>query len=77
MNLIKAVVFDLDGVLVDTKKIHFDSLNRALQRNNIDYYIPYEEHLKFYDGLPTIKKLDILIKKNIIKKKKYKKYSEI
>lgn len=72
MNLIKAVVFDLDGVLVDTKKIHFDSLNRALQRNNIDYYIPYEEHLKFYDGLPTIKKLDILIKKNIIKKKNIK-----
>ena len=72
MNLIKAVIFDLDGVLVDTKKIHFDSLNRALQRNNIDYCIPYEEHLKFYDGLPTIKKLDILIKKNIIKKKDIK-----
>jgi len=69
MNLIKAIIFDLDGVLVDTKKIHFDSLNKALKKNNIDYTISYEDHLKFYDGLPTIEKLDILVKKKLIKKK--------
>ena len=28
---IKGLIFDLDGVLVDTKKIHFDALNIALK----------------------------------------------
>ena len=28
---IKGLIFDLDGVLVDTKKIHFDALNVALK----------------------------------------------
>jgi len=69
MNLIKAIIFDLDGVLVDTKKIHFNSLNKALKQNNIDYSISYEEHLKFFDGLPTVEKLNILIKKKIIRNK--------
>lgn len=69
MNLIKAVIFDLDGVLVDTKRVHFNSLNKSLKKNNVDYIISYEDHLKFFDGLPTVEKLNILIKKKIIKKK--------
>ena len=28
--MIKGLIFDLDGVLVDTKKIHFEALNEAL-----------------------------------------------
>ncbi len=28
--MIKAIFFDLDGVLVDTKLIHFEALNQAL-----------------------------------------------
>ena len=30
--MIKAIIFDLDGVLVDTKKIHFFALNKALKK---------------------------------------------
>ena len=30
--MIKAIIFDLDGVLVDTKKIHFEALNLALKK---------------------------------------------
>jgi beta-phosphoglucomutase-like phosphatase (HAD superfamily)/dTDP-glucose pyrophosphorylase len=71
MNLIKAIIFDLDGVLVDTKKIHFNSLNKALKKNNIDYSISYDDHLKFFDGLPTVEKLNILIKKKLIKKNNF------
>jgi HAD superfamily hydrolase (TIGR01509 family) len=71
MSLIKAIIFDLDGVLVDTKKIHFNSLNKALKKNNIDYSISYEDHLKFFDGLPTVEKLNILIKKKFIKKNNF------
>ena len=30
--MIKAIFFDLDGVLVDTKLIHFEALNQALNK---------------------------------------------
>ena len=30
--MIKAIIFDLDGVLVDTKQIHFEALNSALKK---------------------------------------------
>ena len=58
--MIKLIVFDLDGVLVETKKLHFDALNKALCDVDPKYIISYEEHLSKYDGLNTYKKLDIL-----------------
>ena len=54
--MIKLVLFDLDGVLVDTKKIHYESLNEALG----DLAISESEHLSWYDGLTTRQKLDKL-----------------
>ena len=33
--MIKAIIFDLDGVLVDTKFIHFEALNLALKKYKI------------------------------------------
>ena len=57
--MIKLVLFDLDGVLVDTKQMHFDALNQALEKND---YLPItlNEHLLRFDGLTTDQKLDIL-----------------
>lgn len=72
MNKIKSIIFDLDGVLVDTKNIHFNALNKAFSKCNIDYKISLEDHSKIYDGLPTLEKLNILSKKKIIKKKDFK-----
>lgn len=72
MNRIKAIIFDLDGVLVDTKMLHFNSLNKSLKKNNISYSISYLDHLKTFDGLPTSEKLKILLKKKKIKKKQIK-----
>ena len=69
---IKGLIFDLDGVLVDTKKIHFDALNFALKTLNIEQ-ISFKDHLNIYDGLPTIEKLKILNKKKKLKKKHFKK----
>ena len=72
MNKIKGLIFDLDGVLVNTKKIHYEALNIALLK--VGYKeISYNDHLNIYDGLPTTRKLEILSKNGSIKKKSYKK----
>ena len=55
--MIKLVVFDLDGVLIDSKQTHYEALNRAL---GSEYAITIEEHLSTYDGLPTRSKLNML-----------------
>jgi len=55
--MIKLVIFDLDGVLVNTKNIHFDALNEALGEK---YAISWAEHLSTYDGLKTNQKLEML-----------------
>ena len=58
--MIKLIVFDLDGVLVETKKLHYDALNKALYDVDTKYVITLDEHLSKYDGLSTRKKLDLL-----------------
>lgn len=55
---IKAVVFDMDGVLIDAREWHYEALNRAL--GLLGYEITRYEHLSTYDGLPTKKKLQML-----------------
>ena len=61
MSNIKGLIFDLDGVLVNTKKLHFEALNLGLKKVKAKE-ISYVDHLNIYDGLPTIKKLEILKK---------------
>lgn len=58
MKRIQAVIFDMDGVLVDAKAWHCEALNRALAR--FGQTIGLEEHLTTFDGLPTRAKLEIL-----------------
>lgn len=58
--MIKAVIFDLDGVLIDATQWHFEALNNAL--NIFGYEITKEEHQNIYNGLPTVEKLKILTK---------------
>ena len=55
----KLVIFDLDGVLIDSKDYHYDALNEALGE---EYAITREEHVSTYDGLPTTAKLELLSK---------------
>jgi len=60
--MIKLIVFDLDGVLVDARELHYNALNDALEEVGNKYVIGREEHLAIYDGLSTTKKLNILTK---------------
>ena len=61
--MIKLIIFDLDGVLLKSKEIHFKAFNEALMKigNDINvgsqFCITWEEHLSIYDGLKTKKKL--------------------
>jgi len=58
MTKIKAIIFDMDGVLIDAKDWHYESLNMALSL--FGYSISRHEHLTTFDGLPTKNKLNIL-----------------
>lgn len=58
MNDIKAVVFDMDGVLIDAREWHYLALNQVLQPLGIA--ISENDHLEKYDGLSTKVKLQML-----------------
>jgi HAD superfamily hydrolase (TIGR01509 family) len=58
MSEIKAVIFDMDGVLIDAREWHYEALNRAL--GMLGYEITRYEHLTTFDGLPTARKLRML-----------------
>ncbi len=74
--MIKVVIFDLDGVLVDLKECHYHSLNRALEIEDPIYSISLDDHLKFYDGLPTKEKLKMLTKYKSLPQSLYEKIQE-
>lgn len=55
---IKAVIFDMDGVLIDAKDWHYEALNKALRLFGSE--ITRYDHLVTFDGLPTRDKLEML-----------------
>lgn len=67
--MIKLIIFDLDGVLVEAKNIHFEALNKALGSK---YEISWNEHLSKYDGLKTNQKLEMLTQDKGLPIKLYK-----
>tara|TARA_R110002094_G_scaffold112216_1_gene108895 strand:+ start:1152 stop:1787 length:636 start_codon:yes stop_codon:yes gene_type:complete len=58
MSQVRAILFDMDGVLIEAKDWHYQALNDALSLFGMD--IDRESHLATFDGLPTKDKLDIL-----------------
>lgn len=55
---IKAILFDLDGVLVNMPVGHYEALNKALGLFGV--CINEDEHYSHFNGLPTRKKLEEL-----------------
>lgn len=58
--MIRAILFDMDGVLIEARDWHYDALNDALRLFGRE--ISRDEHLAEYDGLPTRMKLERLSK---------------
>lgn len=54
------ILFDLDNVIIDSADYHYNGVNKALKKL-YDYEIPYDEHIKEYNGLPTKVKIAKLI----------------
>jgi len=67
--MIKLIIFDLDGVLVEAKNIHYEALNESLSE---EYRITWDEHISKYDGLKTNQKLDMLTKYKGLEKEKHR-----
>ena len=72
---IKAVIFDMDGVLIEAKEWHYEALNKALSL--FGYNITREEHLTIYDGLPTKVKLQSLTEQKGLPKSLHKLINEM
>ena len=75
--MIKLLIFDLDGVLVNARELHYNALNRALKSIDKKYVIKREEHLSTYDGLSTKKKLNLLTKNKDLPKELHDKVWEL
>ena len=60
LSYIRHVIFDLDGVLIDSRDLHYYALNDALHTIDEAYVISREEHLSSYDGKTTTTKLKLL-----------------
>ena len=69
----KLVIFDLDGVLIDSRDLHFNVLNKALYSISPEYVITHKEHLSKYDGLSTRQKLVKLTKEKNLPEDTYDK----
>jgi beta-phosphoglucomutase-like phosphatase (HAD superfamily) len=72
----KAVLFDLDGVLVDACDWHYEALNRAL-KEVAGYEVSRQDHETTYNGLPTKVKLKALAEKGLIQESDIERISEL
>lgn len=60
-STIQLIIFDLDGVLVESKDLHYDALNRAISEvAGEEFVISRPEHETVYDGLSTNQKLRLM-----------------
>ena len=65
---IKAIIFDLDGVLVDARTLHYEAFRQAFESLCPPHTLSWKEHEDLYDGLSTRQKLEKMIDMKIILK---------
>ncbi len=76
MSAPTAIAFDVDGVLVDTDRLHFDALNHALMLARAHPITP-GEHASVFKGLPTRVKLDMLVAQGRLAERKRATVAEV
>ena len=74
--MIKAILYDLDGVLVNATEWHYESLNLAL-KEIAGFEISRDEHISTFNGIPTNTKLDILNKQGRLSKEQFQQIWEL
>ena len=58
----KLIIFDLDGVMVDSCDVHYLVLNQAIKEfAGEEYIITDYEHEKVYNGKSTLSKLELMV----------------
>lgn len=67
----KLIIFDLDGVLIESRNLHYIALNQALATVDSKFIISLDEHLSTYDGLNTTRKLAMLTEQRGLDPKYY------
>ena|ERR1700748_811455 len=70
--MIKGILYDLDNTLANCADWHAAALNKAL-KEIVGFEIGEEEHVSIFNGLPTKKKLDLLINQKRITANVYQK----
>jgi beta-phosphoglucomutase len=68
---ISAILYDLDGTLADCCDWHYLAFNKAL-KEIANYEINYEDHINNFNGIPTKKKLELLLNRGVIYEKDFK-----
>ncbi|NBO61605.1 MAG: HAD family phosphatase, partial [Flavobacteriia bacterium] len=53
MHPIKAILFDLDGVLVNSRVLHYETFRDALLSVDPNRTLSWSDHEKEFDGLST------------------------
>lgn len=66
--MISCIIFDLDGVLCDLVQVHRKALDLALE-STCNYTIKEDEFWRYYNGIPSNVKLDMLINRGILEPK--------
>jgi HAD superfamily hydrolase (TIGR01509 family) len=74
--VIKLIIFDMDGVLVDACEWHRVALNESL-KEICNYEIPLEDHYTEFNGIPTKIKLKKLNQMGIISKDLFEKIENL
>jgi beta-phosphoglucomutase-like phosphatase (HAD superfamily)/dTDP-glucose pyrophosphorylase len=76
MDYDRLAIFDLDGVLLESRELHYEALNRALKLV-CGESIGREEHLSIFDGLPTNKKLKVLASQGRVAEKYHAEVAQV
>lgn len=74
--MIKAILFDMDGVLIDACEWHRIAFNEAL-KHFTNYEITEEDHYKYFNGLPTKIKLSMLEQKGLVQQSFFQKIEDL